>query len=992
MNDAQICTRSLSQRFRHGGFALTAFAVLFSSLTLAASSAGGAVVNQRTLVSAVPASFTPDVNNGDVLAVAQVGTQMILGGTFTSVSPANTLGTTYPLVRLVSFNATTGVIDHTGFRPTVNGKVDTMVAGPSPHEVYIGGAFTTVDGRHMSIALLNTTTGAIVPSWKPSSIVKLGFVNAIVLSHGRLYVGGDFKTVGGAAHGGLVALRPTTGTVTPYIKFSVTGHHNFGTKCDPKTATCAGGRTGVKSLDVNAAGTRLVAIGDFTAVAGLPRDQVVMIRLGASSATVDAGWATLDYTAECLSQAFDSYVRQVRFSPTGSYFVVVAAGGIGTNRDGTDSSCDAAARFETNRTGSNLHPTWVDYTGEDSLWSVAITDTAVYVGGHARWMNNNLGQNAAGRGAIARPGVAALSPQNGLPFTWNPGRQPRGDGSRALLATSRGLWMGSDTNYVGDGTYFRAKIALFPLAGGERVPPNPTPRLPGRVYLAGATAAGAADPNRLVYREFDGVTAGQEEAVASGISWGQVHGAFTVGGKVIYGKSDGNLYERSFNGASFGAEVELDPFNDPTWDAVQTGSGQTYQSLPSTFAAQIPSVTSMFYTAGRLYYTLSGQQTMHWRWFEPESGVIGAVQFTAPGAATWSKVDGAFLAGSKLYYADATSGQLRSVSWSVTGGATGPSTLVDSSIDWASRGLFALSQTANPTPSPSAAFTSTCTDATCRFLAQSAVDPDGGVVKYAWNFGDGTSALKSTSLRSAHRFRTNGSHTVTLTVSDTAGASSSVKHVVKISAPIEKVAFVARSTAASTATTAHLVIPARAKKGNALVLFDSFASTKAKVTTPKGWKFVGRTRRNSLTTAVFDKVASAHDARRKVAVKYSRSVHSSLVLAVYRNTSSRPVEAHAVSLRLRSRTHLAPALRRLTAGSWVIGYWTQMSRRTSSWKLPHGLKRRATAHSRPGPADGAIAADLGKACKGTCRLGAARSQRLSRAAASWAVALQPALG
>ena len=68
----------------------------------------------------------------------------------------------------------------------------------------------------------------------------------------------------------------------------------------------------------------------------------------------------------------------------------------------------------------NVAPAWVDFTGTDSLYSVAVTSAAVYVGGHERWLNNpyGSGQRQAGRGAAsrhrgARPGqrrAAGLEP------------------------------------------------------------------------------------------------------------------------------------------------------------------------------------------------------------------------------------------------------------------------------------------------------------------------------------------------------------------------------------------------------------------------------------------------------------------------------------------------------------------------------------------------------------------------------------------------------
>src|SRR5581483_2101045 len=162
---------------------------------------------------------------------------------------------------------------------------------------------------------------------------------------------------------------------------------------------------GIKDMDVDPSGTHLVAIGNFTSVTGdtNSHDQLALVDLGASAAAGDPNFQTAAYSAACFSGAFDSYVRGVTFSPTGSYFVVVATGGSGTNSDGTSSSCDTAARFETTSTGSDVRPTWIDYTGQDTLLSVAITNGVVYVGGHERWLNNSHGHDNPSEGAVPRP-------------------------------------------------------------------------------------------------------------------------------------------------------------------------------------------------------------------------------------------------------------------------------------------------------------------------------------------------------------------------------------------------------------------------------------------------------------------------------------------------------------------------------------------------------------------------------------------------------------
>lgn len=665
------------------------FIVAVASIMISAAPVAEAVdqVLQPTLTSPVPAAFSPAINDGRVLAMAEVDGQIVVGGTFTNASPAGDPGTVLDQAGALSFDETTGELS-SSFRPTINGEVNAVAPGPDSDEVYVGGTFTEVDGRSMRIALLNSQTGAVVAGWRPPSL-DLG-VNKVVLAGNRLFVGGAFTKAGADSHGGLIALNPRTGRLTSYVNLAFTGHHNYGRQCKPSRSTCAQGRPGVRGLAVSPDGRTMVVAGNFTQVAGEHRDQIAMLRLRASHARVIGTWATKAFTARCHADTFDSYIRDVAFAPDGQYFIVAATGGVGKNHDGTYASCDSASRFDTVDRGRNVRPLWIDYSGEDSILTEAVTGTAVYVGGHQRWLNNRYGLDTAGPGAVPRPGIAALDPDNGLPYSWNPGRNPRGAGCYALLATATGLWIGADTDYIGDHAYLRPKVAFFPLDGGEAIPPEPAPSLPGRVFEVGATAPTAADPGRLDYRTFDGSVAGPSMPTSTGVDWSDVRGAFEVGGELFYGKTDGNLYKRSFDGTTLGPEVLVAPYDDPAWRDVQTGSGQTYEGLPSTIAAQTPAISSMFFTDDRLYYTMTGTSTMFWREFEPESGIVGAAEHSVADGHDWSDVAGAFLVGDRLYYADQVSGELMAVQWS-TNGALGQPTVVDSSTDWASRALVVLS-------------------------------------------------------------------------------------------------------------------------------------------------------------------------------------------------------------------------------------------------------------------------------------------------------------
>ncbi len=719
----------------------TTLALTATLPALQAQAASPGVNDGGVYPSAVPANFTPNIASGAVEAIVQVGSRMIVGGSFnTTVTPTAGAGAGTAVTRhyLFAFNASTGQLD-TGFVPSVNGEVDSIVPSADGTAVYVGGKFTSAGGISTRLAELSLSNGARVTAFNGT---VNGQIRDMALLNGRLLLAGTFTTAKSVAHGGLASVNATTGAIDPYLSINVSGHHNFG-----RVANAAEAPVAASQIAVSPDHTRAIVDGNFISVTDgtgtYSRDQIMSINLGANSATVDGNWKSNAYTNACFSSAYDDYVRDVGWSPDGSYFVVSATGGY---NGGSFQDCDSASRFDASSSGQNVAPAWIDWTGTDSLYSVAVTSDAVFVGGHQRWLNNPYGQDSAKNGAVPRPGLAALDPANGVPLSWNPGRNPRGHGAEVIYASASGIWVGSDGDFIGPNQYKRQKLAFFPFAGGTPATGDNTGD-PHTVFLAGASG------NSFTANSFDPSTgAGGPTSSPSnggGIAWGSVTGAFVLNGRIWYA-TGGKFYYRTWDGANaFGAAQLVDPYDDPTWDNFQTGSGQTYQSVPPTFYGELPKVTGMFYANRSIYYTMSGSNKLFKRTFSPDTrassvanqvtgGVISGIETTVVSNGNpvdFTLASGMFVANGFLWYATKLDGKLHKAPWNGTT-VSGPSTIDTLATgNWAAPGVF-VSPTAVVNGPPTANFTANCTALSCSFDASSSTAPGDTIDSYTWDFGD----------------------------------------------------------------------------------------------------------------------------------------------------------------------------------------------------------------------------------------------------------------
>ncbi len=955
--------------------------IVGTSLTLGDPAAGSP---SGRLVSEVAAAGTPHVLDGRDLSVTQVGSTMILGGTFTQARNDDS-STVLTRNRLLAFDVATGHISTT-FNPNPNGTtIDIVLPSGDGSTVYVAGKFTSIGGvARTNIARIRVSDGAVVSTFNAGNIT--GEIKDLALSNGRLWIGGAFTHIDGHRQPALAVIDPTTGAFVPYMALDIAGTHN-------------GGTTQVMKFAVNPSGTRLVAIGNFDTLDLVRHHQVFMLDLTGAAATA-ANFNTTFYTSAC-SRSFDSYMRDVDFSPDGSFYVISTTGAYG----GNTSACDETSRWETASTGSAVVPSWTDYTGGDTTYGVEITNDAVYVGGHFRWQNNPFAGDRAGQGAVSREGLAALDPQNGLPMTWDPTRT-KGVGVFDFLLTTDGLWIASDTDRIGAYQY-KGRIARMPRTGAS-FPAVVTPSLPNDLYAVAATGSA------LTRRSYADGSVGASQSVATGgIDMSTVRGAFMLNGWLYLARSDGSFTKQTFDGTTYGPAV---PVN--TADAI----------VPLTdWQADIQAATGMFYDAGRIYFTRSGSSQLFYRYFTPQSDVVGAKRLVASdnvNGIDFSQVRGMFGTGSRLYWAT-PNGALHRMNWQQTGpsgvpvagtetvtsgpgvdanlwnsralflyqdasgsgagstptasftrsctslsctfdasgsssgggsitgyawtfgdGSTG--TGVSPSHTYAAPGTFAVGltittnsgATASTTQSvtvtrvnqpPVASFTVSCAGLTCSFDGGDSADPDGSITSYTWDFGD---ASGGSGVTTSHTYAGAGARTVRLTVTDNDAATDTASQSVSPATAV--ITFRGASSSNTNAVTHTVTVPANVTPGDTLVLAMTLNTTGVTVPALAGWTPLESVDGSNVAGRLWARAASAGDAGSSVSLTLSGMAKADLSLTAYHASSGTvAVSDHAAAVDQVSGTnHTSPAVTVPSAGSWLSTYWGAKSSVDLTWSTP----------------------------------------------------------
>jgi hypothetical protein len=232
-----------------------------------------------------PFSFTdPTFNNGTVYAIIDDGSGgKFVGGDFTSVT-CNVTSTTYTtgyerLVHLLP----TGEVDAAWSCPVGSSNVRALALDVANDRLFVGGDFSSIGGElRKELAMVEASSGDVDIGWVcdvtgvGSSYVR---VLALDVANDRLFVGGNFTNIGGESRADLAMVEASSGNTDANWVCNTNGV--------------------VYALALDVANDRLFVGGGFGYIGNETRVHLALVQ--ASSGTVDINWV-------CNASTTTSYV------------------------------------------------------------------------------------------------------------------------------------------------------------------------------------------------------------------------------------------------------------------------------------------------------------------------------------------------------------------------------------------------------------------------------------------------------------------------------------------------------------------------------------------------------------------------------------------------------------------------------------------------------------------------------------------------------------
>ncbi len=738
--------------------------------------------------------------NGAVYALTASpdGRTLYLGGAFTQVG-------TQPRYRVAALDTVSGAVSplSIGANATVYGLAATA------DTLYLTGGFSTINNKpHARVGAASTLTGKVLPFDATLTGDGVGRSIAVSPDRSKIVVGGSFEAANGSTNPGrgIAALDASTGATVPWAMNSLI--HNAGS---------AAGFMGVTSDETSVYGTTYSFDG------------------GGMEGTFRAAWTdgSIITMEDCHGDVYDVALSDGLMYRAGHTHACATVPGGFPDEDPLFHT--HALAFSMNASGraltANQVPTYLSYEGqpaptlrhwyptftpgsftgqEQATWSVAAGGGYVVYGGEfpavqgtpqqglVRFASSRVAPNKQGPVVTGGAyGVHAASALRGeVVLTWTSNYDPD-DASLTYAVERRGESAPLFTTSVASTRWNRPVLS----------------------YRDQGRPAGSVQEYRVVVSDVHGnstasdwtavtvsSTDSTEQNVIAADGFSRTEstgwGVAAIGGRWLTSGGAGE-----FSMADSTANIALAPgqTRGALLDSVQTSDSITRVRVSVDRASEGGVVSANVHarvvgSAGysarvrfepggvvRLYLlqgeTLLGGKSVVLTGYTPGTDVLVAVSArgTAPtqlGAKIWAAA-AAEPSQWQITATDTTPALQAAGAIGLGGSSSSLSTVPVTTVrfdDYSVTDGRPLGSS-NGNTAPRAAFSSSTDALTASFDAAASTDAEGAIRQYLWDFGDGTSGSGSTA---QHAYAQPGQYTVTLTVTDAAGATNAVSQLVSV--------------------------------------------------------------------------------------------------------------------------------------------------------------------------------------------------------------------